>query len=117
MLVLSRKANEEIKIGEDITVQILSVKGNTVRIGFKAPRDVDIVRAELLINADAEVQLETELPEIKLCRNTKMSVGKSINEKTQNPKPASQRERRATKGRGVAADISTLPLASLLPSR
>ena len=116
MLVLSRRANEEIKIGEDITVQILSVKGNTVRIGFKAPRDVEIVRAELLVNADEEVQLEAKLPGITLCRNTKMSIGNRINEQRQNSIAAS-RNRREEKGRGVVADISTLPLASLLPSR
>jgi carbon storage regulator CsrA len=47
MLVLSRKLQQQIKIGDQITVTILKVKGNTVRIGVDAPRDVRVVRGEL----------------------------------------------------------------------
>lgn len=47
MLVLTRKLNEQIQIGNDITITVVRVKGNTVRVGIDAPRDVRIVRAEL----------------------------------------------------------------------
>ena len=47
MLVLSRKLQQQIKIGDEITVTVLRVKGNTVRIGVQAPRDVRVIRAEL----------------------------------------------------------------------
>lgn len=47
MLVLTRKLQQQIKIGDEITVTVLRVKGNTVRIGVQAPRDVRVVRAEL----------------------------------------------------------------------
>ena len=47
MLVLTRKAEEVIKISDDIYVNILSVKGSSVRIGIDAPADVTIVRGEL----------------------------------------------------------------------
>ena len=47
MLVLTRKAEEVIKISDDIYVNILSVKGSSVRIGIVAPADVTIVRGEL----------------------------------------------------------------------
>jgi len=47
MLVLSRKLQQQIKIGDQITVTILRVKGNTVRIGVQAPRDVRVIRGEL----------------------------------------------------------------------
>jgi carbon storage regulator CsrA len=47
MLVLSRKLQQQIKIGEHITVTILRVKGNTVRVGVQAPRDVRVIRGEL----------------------------------------------------------------------
>jgi carbon storage regulator CsrA len=47
MLVLSRKSRQQIRIGEDITVTILLVKGQVVRVGIEAPRDVRVLRAEL----------------------------------------------------------------------
>jgi len=47
MLVLTRKLQQQIKIGEQITVTVLKVKGSTVRIGVSAPREVRVVRGEL----------------------------------------------------------------------
>ena len=47
MLVLSRKLDESIKIGNDIKITILRVKGNTIRIGIDAPSDVRVIRSEL----------------------------------------------------------------------
>jgi carbon storage regulator CsrA len=47
MLVLTRKLQQQIKIGEQITVTILRVKGHTVRVGIEAPREVRVVRGEL----------------------------------------------------------------------
>ena len=47
MLLLSRRTGETIKIGDNITVTVLSVKGNQVRIGINAPDDVKIMREEL----------------------------------------------------------------------
>jgi carbon storage regulator len=47
MLVLTRKTNEQIMIGEDVRVVVLGVQGNRVRLGFIAPGDVTIQRAEL----------------------------------------------------------------------
>ncbi|WP_342508827.1 carbon storage regulator CsrA [Sporosarcina sp. FSL K6-2383] len=50
MLVLSRKVNETIKIGDDIEIRILEVKGDTIRIGVDAPKSVDILRGELVLS-------------------------------------------------------------------
>ncbi|NND99424.1 MAG: carbon storage regulator [Pirellulaceae bacterium] len=47
MLVLTRKLDEQILIGDDIKVTLIRVRGNTVRIGIEAPRDIRIVRGEL----------------------------------------------------------------------
>ena len=47
MLVLTRKRDEQIQIGKDVTITIVRLHGNTVRIGIEAPRDVRIRRAEL----------------------------------------------------------------------
>ena len=54
MLVLSRTKDEVITIGDDITVRIVDVRGNRVRIGITAPPDVDVWRTELLENPPTE---------------------------------------------------------------
>jgi carbon storage regulator CsrA len=55
MLVLSRKQNQEIIIGDNIKITILKTKGNTVRIGIEAPRDVSVRRGELPKKSDAPI--------------------------------------------------------------
>ena len=50
MLILTRRINETIMIGGEITVTVLGVKGNQVRIGIDAPDDVRIVRDESLMS-------------------------------------------------------------------
>ena len=47
MLVLSRKQDQEILIGDQIKITILKTRGNTVRLGIEAPRDIKVVRGEL----------------------------------------------------------------------
>jgi len=47
MLVLTRKHQEQIRIGDNVTLTILRVKGNTVKVGIEAPREVRVVRGEL----------------------------------------------------------------------
>jgi carbon storage regulator len=47
MLVLTRKAKQQIQIGPYVTVTILQVKGQAVRVGIEAPKDVTVLRTEL----------------------------------------------------------------------
>lgn len=47
MLILSRRPGETIRIGDDIEVVVLGVKGNQVRIGVTAPRDTEVHREEI----------------------------------------------------------------------
>ncbi|MCX7421894.1 MAG: carbon storage regulator CsrA [Planctomycetia bacterium] len=53
MLVLSRKLNQEILIGDNIVVRVISIRGNQVRLGIVAPRDVPVLRDELLTKIPA----------------------------------------------------------------
>lgn len=50
MLVLSRKKDERIHIGENIVITVVSIGGNAVKIGIEAPRDVNVMRSELVGN-------------------------------------------------------------------
>ena len=47
MLILTRRVGETLMIGDDVAVTVLGVKGNQVRIGVKAPRDVSVHREEI----------------------------------------------------------------------
>lgn len=49
MLILTRKDNESLFIGDDIEVTVLGVKGNQVRIGINAPKDIDVHREEVFL--------------------------------------------------------------------
>jgi carbon storage regulator CsrA len=52
MLVLARKAQETIQIGDDITISIVRIKGRTVRVGIEAPEDLRVIRGELASRND-----------------------------------------------------------------
>ena len=52
MLVLTRKMNQSIMIGDEIEVSILSVSGDKVRIGIDAPRDIAVFRKEVYLAID-----------------------------------------------------------------
>ncbi len=54
MLVLTRKSNQSIMIGDDIEVSVLSIMGEKVRIGIQAPRDVPVFRKEVYLEIQQE---------------------------------------------------------------
>jgi carbon storage regulator len=54
MLVLTRKSNQSIMIGDDIEVSVLAIMGEKVRIGIQAPRDVPVFRREVYLEIQQE---------------------------------------------------------------
>jgi carbon storage regulator len=54
MLVLTRKANQSIMIGDDIEVSVLSIMGEKVRIGIQARRDIPVFRKEVYLEIQEE---------------------------------------------------------------
>jgi carbon storage regulator len=68
MLILSRKIDESIVIGENIEVSIVDIKGDQVKLGIKAPKDVKVYRQEVFTAIQNEnkaaAQTGTQLPKI-----------------------------------------------------
>lgn len=54
MLILTRRVGETVVIGNNVTVTVLGVKGNQVRLGVKAPKDISVHREEIFERIQAE---------------------------------------------------------------
>jgi len=50
MLVLTRKINESIQIGDNIEITVLSVQGDQIKLGIKAPKDIEVHRKEVYVS-------------------------------------------------------------------
>lgn len=124
MLVLTRKLDEQILIGDDIKVTLLRVRGNTVRIGIEAPRDVRIVRGELEpIAAVDEDDLSGGGPQIADCEQV---FAHPVEREPQSPvanRPVVNRIKHATKPQlfvgtvkrnGKDAKLTPAPLAEFV---
>ncbi len=60
MLVLSRRLDETLIIGDDIKVTVLGISGNQVRIGIAAPKEVSVHREEVYLRIKQETKQETQ---------------------------------------------------------
>lgn len=60
MLILTRRVGETLMIGDEVTVTVLGVKGNQVRIGVNAPKDVSVHREEIYMQIQSEKDGESE---------------------------------------------------------
>ena len=58
MLILTRRVGEVLRIGDDVSITILGVKGNQVRIGIDAPKDVAVHREEIYQRIKREVDID-----------------------------------------------------------
>ena len=71
MLILTRRPGESVKIGDDITITVLAVRGNQLRLGFTAPQNVSVHREEVYQRIQAEkvtdiLQARTANPALRL---------------------------------------------------
>jgi carbon storage regulator len=63
MLVLSRRPGEGIRIGDDVEIRVLGIRGHEVRLGFTAPNSVSIHRQEIYARIEQEVNGKPAAPQ------------------------------------------------------
>lgn len=63
MLVLTRKLNQSIKIGDDVEITVIEVRGDQVRLGVTAPRDVAVHRKEVYLQIQQENRAASAAPD------------------------------------------------------
>ncbi|MCB1190388.1 MAG: carbon storage regulator CsrA [Leptospiraceae bacterium] len=79
MLVLSRRLNQSIMIGDDVEIVIIDIKGDQVKIGIKAPKNIAIQRTEVI----QEVQEENrQAMSVNIKAQDLGEIGKILNKKT-----------------------------------
>ena len=76
MLVLTRKPNQSIMIGDDIEVSVLSVVGEKVRIGIHAPHDIPVFRTEIYVEIQRDQSESTEVASDAVRAEVEDALGK-----------------------------------------
>ena len=126
MLVLTRKANQQIQIGENVVITILQVKGNSVRVGIEAPRDVRVIRGELrgLEPKYVEVELNCPAPESVVTNEMAAAGGLVRMDRSTSPArgdlrqtPGSNEERRDLRHVSVLPGMAASAVVDFTPMR
>lgn len=85
MLILSRKLDEKVVIGDNIIITVVAVSGETVKLGVEAPRDIKVYRAEVYeeimkANIEAAKAAGTTPPDLKTLKDLEKLVKKNKGE-------------------------------------
>jgi len=125
MLVLTRKQNEKIQIGDQITITILRMKGKAVRLGIEAPSDVNVLRGELVFDLaeeaatnpkSAEVTVKENLPSSQPVADNKVRRhGLEIGQATVSDWPVEKQHEQAMSNDSPGRSFA--PLAKMVSSR
>ena len=62
MLVLTRKKNESIQIGDDIEIKVIGIEGDQVKIGIAAPKSIEIYRKEIYVDIQEQNSAAASIP-------------------------------------------------------
>ena len=65
MLVLTRKANQSVMIGDDVEITVLAVMGDKVRLGIQAPREIPVFRYEVYVEMNRTPDLESAKADVE----------------------------------------------------
>jgi carbon storage regulator len=84
MLVLTRKSNQSLMIGDDVEVSILSVMGDKVRIGIQAPQEIPVFRTEIYL------EIHREDGEGAAQKDVRGEVNEALQELGEGPQPSSK---------------------------
>jgi carbon storage regulator CsrA len=78
MLVLARKLNESIVIGDNITIKVVSLENGVVKLGIEAPREVSIIRSELIeeVTASNKAAVQEYAPDSESLSSLSKLLGK-----------------------------------------
>lgn len=71
MLVITRKKDESILIGENIEIKVVKIEDGSVKLAISAPKDVSILRKELYVEIEEENKKAATLKDIQLLKNLK----------------------------------------------
>jgi len=128
MLVLTRKLNEQIRIGDDVVITVLQFRGSSIRIGIEAPQNVRVLRGELPIGKPQKTVVDVVLSDASgndLSQNQPTRVEVIRMDRRQSPRVTSEQAvernqpRNATchAGTGNSAALPRMPLAKKVAAR
>ena len=78
MLIITRRAGEKIRVGDDVCIEVMEVTGSTVRVGIAAPKSIPVYREEIWAAVTAEnaeaAKAPAQLPDVPAPASSRASI-------------------------------------------